>query len=74
MQKWTGTKQRDDLKRCPFCATKAVQQVRLADNTTNVQYRIGCGNPHCLVEPNTPPSAGLKDAEWMWQDRVAEPS
>lgn len=70
-QSWTGTKQRDDLKTCPFCNTRAVQQVRLADNTTSMQFRIGCGNSFCLVEPNTPPLAALKDAEWAWQDRPA---
>lgn len=69
-QKWTGTKQRDDLKTCPFCDTAAVQQVCLADNDTNMLWRIGCGNPFCLVEPNTPPNAGLRNAEHAWQDRV----
>jgi hypothetical protein len=69
---WTGTKQRDDLKNCPFCDTAAVQQVRLADNSTDMQWRIGCGNPFCLVEPNTPPFAALKDAEWAWQDRAEQ--
>ena len=67
--KWTGTRARRDLKTCPFCDTIPVQQVRLADNQTGTHYRIGCGNPFCLVEPNTPPSAALKDAEWKWQDR-----
>jgi hypothetical protein len=67
--KWTGTKQRDDLKTCPFCDTKAVQQVRLAESDTDMQFRIGCGNSFCLVGPNTPASAALKDAEWAWQDR-----
>jgi hypothetical protein len=70
-QKWTGTKQRDDLKRCPFCDTRAVQQVRLADNDTGMQWRIGCGNSFCLVEPNTPPYAALTNAEHAWQDRPA---
>jgi hypothetical protein len=67
---WTGTKQRSDLKTCPFCETAAVQQVRLADNQTNMQFRVGCGNSFCLVEPNTPPCAALPDAEWAWQDRA----
>jgi hypothetical protein len=70
---WTGTKQRDDLKACPFCGTKAVQQVRLADSDTDMQWRIGCGNVACLVEPNTPPYADLKGAEWAWQDRPSPP-
>jgi hypothetical protein len=71
-QKWTGTKQRNDLKRCPFCDTQAVQQVRLADSDTDMQFRIGCGNVCCFVCPNTPPFAALKDAEWAWQERVEE--
>lgn len=66
---WTGTTQRNDLKTCPWCDTKAVQQVRLAESNTDMQWRIGCGNPHCAVEPNTPPFAALKDAEWAWQTR-----
>jgi len=72
VNKWTGTKQRNDLKRCPFCQTSAVQQVRLADSDTNMQFRIGCGNSFCHVEPNTPPFASLPDAEWAWQDREQE--
>lgn len=68
--KWSGTKQRADLKRCPFCDTAAVQQVRLADSDTDMQFRIGCGNPFCFVEPNTPPNAGLRNAEAAWQDRA----
>ena len=71
-QKWTGTKQRNDLKRCPFCDTAAVQQVRLAESDTNMQYRIGCGNVFCFVEPNTPPHASLRGAECAWNER--EPS
>lgn len=71
-QDWTGTKQRDDLKTCPWCKTAAVQQVRLADNATNMHFRIGCGNSFCAVEPNTPPFATLTDAEWAWQDREDE--
>lgn len=67
--KWTGTRQRDDLKRCPWCNTKAVAQVRLANSETDMQFRIGCGNPFCAVEPNTPPYAALKDAEDAWQER-----
>lgn len=72
--KWTGTRQRDDLRTCPFCDTAAVQQVRLADNTTNVHYRIGCGNPFCSVEPNTPPSASLLSAEQAWNERAPQPT
>ena len=68
-QKWAGTKQRDDLKTCPFCDTPAVQQVGLADSDTGMQFRIGCGNPFCSVEPNTLPFAALKGAERAWQER-----
>jgi hypothetical protein len=67
---WAGTRQRNDLKTCPYCDTKAVEQVRLANNETDVQYRIGCGNSFCGVEPNTPPYAALKDAESAWQERA----
>lgn len=73
-QKWTGTKQRNDLKNCPWCQTQAVQQVRLADSDTDMQFRIGCGNSFCAVEPNTPSFAALADAEWAWQDREDEPT
>lgn len=69
-KKWTGTRQRDDLKTCPFCGTQAVQQVRIDD--PDVQYRIGCKNPFCSVELNTAPYAVLFDAEYMWQQRRAE--
>ncbi len=67
--KWTGTKQRDDLKGCPFCNTPAVQQVRLASSHTGMQFRVGCGNPFCLVVPNTPAYASLDGAEWAWGNR-----
>lgn len=67
---WTGTKQRNDLKTCPFCNSKAVQQVRLADSDTDMQFRIGCGNMFCFVEPNTPPSASLSNAEHDWEERT----
>jgi hypothetical protein len=70
---WVGTRQRNDLKTCPFCATKALQQVRLADSKTDTQYRIICGNAFCMVGPRTPPSAALKDAEWAWEDRPNDP-
>lgn len=69
MTNWTGTKQRDDLKPCPFCGTKAVQQVKLANSDTDVNYRIGCGNSFCNVEPNTPPHAALHNAEIAWESR-----
>lgn len=68
-QKWTGTRQRDDLLPCPFCGTASVQQVRLADSVTEMQYRIGCGNPFCAVEPNTPAHPDLRNAELAWQGR-----
>jgi hypothetical protein len=72
--KWAGTKQRDDLKTCPFCGTQAVQQVRLSGvGDTDMEWRVGCGNSFCTVEPNTPPSASLTNAEQAWQERDATP-
>jgi hypothetical protein len=69
-EKWAGTKQRDDLKTCPFCDTKAVQQVRLSDvSKTQMQFRIGCGNPCCFIYPTSQPFTVLRDAEWAWQER-----
>lgn len=73
MTKWTGTKQRDDLKPCPFCGTAAVQQVRMSDETdSQIGYRIGCGSSFCLVEPNTAPCTTLRGAEETWQERHPE--
>lgn len=68
---WTGTKQQSGLKRCPFCGTVAMSQVRLATNDTGMVWRVGCGNPFCGVEPNTPPHASLDDAEAAWNDRAS---
>jgi len=68
--KWTGTKQRDDLKTCPFCGTKAIQQCRLADNSTDMHWRILCGNPFCFAICNSGCNAVLKDAEGVWQERT----
>lgn len=69
---WTGTKQRNELKPCPWCGTRAVQQVRLADSETDMQFRIGCGNSFCEMEPNTQAYAALTNAEWAWQDRALD--
>lgn len=71
MGAWAKTTQRDDLKRCPFCDTRPVEQMRLADNTTSMHFRIACGNPACLVDVATPVHADKHDAEWAWQDRAS---
>lgn len=71
-EKWSGSRQRDDLKGCPFCGTAALQQVRLADNATNMQYRILCGNPFCHLECDTGPCASLHNAEERWEERAPE--
>ena len=68
---WTGTQTRHDLRKCPFCGTTAVQQVRLADSDTNVQYRVACGNPFCEAEPATPPRPALVSAECIWNERAS---
>jgi hypothetical protein len=68
-QGWAKTVQRDDLLPCPFCGTKAIEQMRLANNATNMVFRISCGNPFCSVDCATPLHAGKHDAEEAWQDR-----
>lgn len=68
--KWAGTQQRNDLRKCPFCGTAAVQQVRLAESDTDMQYRIACGNPFCEAEPATPPRPMLVAAECIWNERT----
>ncbi len=69
--KWTS-RQRDDLKTCPFCDTKALEQARVADVPAGTQWRIQCGNPFCLLECRTIVFAALKDAEGVWQERAPE--
>lgn len=68
-QKWAGTQQRNDLRPCPFCGTAAVQQCRLADSETDMQYRVACGNPFCEADPSTPPRPMLISAERIWNER-----
>lgn len=70
--KWGGTQQRDDLKPCPFCGTRAVSQGRLADNSTEQQWRIMCGNPFCTMQCMTHTCASFSDAVRNWESRVAE--
>jgi len=69
MTKWAGTRQRDDLKTCPFCGTKAIHQIRLADSDTDMQHRILCGNPFCYMEVRTPPCASEHYAVDLWEER-----
>ncbi len=70
MTTWAKTTQRNDLKTCPFCDTPPIEQIKLADSDTNMNYRIACGNPHCFVDVATPVFAALPNAEWAWQDRA----
>jgi hypothetical protein len=65
------TEQRDDLKSCPFCGTKAIQQVRITDNSTVTQWRIQCGNPFCETVCQTIVCTAKSDAERFWQQRVS---
>ena len=66
---WT-TQQRDDLKHCPFCGTKAIEQARMAENSdTATQWRIQCGNPFCSLTCQTTICAALSDAERFWEER-----
>lgn len=69
MSEWAKTIQRDDLKCCPFCGTRAIEQMRLANSDTDMQYRISCGNPFCAVECRTGVHAGKQNAEQAWQER-----
>ena len=66
---WT-TAQRNDLKSCPFCGTKAIEQGRTADSDTATQWRIQCGNPFCQVDCKTHIFASLSQAENAWQERA----
>lgn len=72
--KWGGTQQRDELFPCPFCGTNAISQGRLADNSTEQQWRIQCGNPFCTVKCITQTCASYDDAVKFWQDRAASSS
>ena len=67
------TIQRDDLKRCPFCGTSAIQKVINMgipeDTEAGKRYLIGCGNPFCNLDCRTKPAASLTYVEGIWQDR-----
>jgi hypothetical protein len=65
---WT-TAQRDDLRRCPFCGTQAIEQARTAENSTATQWRIQCGNPFCQMVCQTHIFAAKSQAESIWQER-----
>lgn len=65
---WT-TAQRDDLKPCPFCGTKAIEQGRTANSDTSTQWRIQCGNPFCDITCQSHVFAALSQAENAWQER-----
>jgi len=69
VSEWAYTKQRSELKRCPFCATSAIEQGKLADNSTDMHFRISCGNPFCTVDCATHVFASLDDATNAWQER-----
>ncbi len=72
MSEWAKTIQRNDLKRCPFCGTHAIEQMKLSlASETDMQFRINCGNPFCAVECRTPTMASKENAEHAWQDRTA---
>lgn len=62
-----STRQRDDLKGCPFCGTKAIEQaVPYASGTL---WRIMCGNPFCELDCATKPTNSLTQSEQVWEDR-----
>ena len=63
------TSQRGDLKPCPFCGTKAIEQARMANNSTATQWRIQCGNPFCEITCQTKLFAARSQAEKAWQER-----
>lgn len=72
--KWSAV-QRDDLKTCPFCGTKAIEQARLSSvSSTATQWQIQCGNPFCDVVCRTQVFASRSQAEGVWQSRDGDPS
>lgn len=68
MPPWT-TQQRDDLKPCPFCGTRAIEQGRMSESATATQWRIQCGNPFCQMVCQTQIFAARENAERVWEDR-----
>lgn len=67
--KWTSV-QREDLKRCPFCSTIAIEQGRTAENSTATQWRIQCGNPFCDADCKTHIFASVSAAVNAWESRI----
>jgi hypothetical protein len=68
MSMW-ATSQRNDLKPCPFCGTKAIEQGRIAESDTATQWRIQCGNPFCECDCKTHIFAAKCQAEEAWELR-----
>jgi hypothetical protein len=68
MGKYASTVARRDLKRCPFCGTIAVLQMRLCEHLP-AQHRITCGNPFCRVDCATWEHASAQGAVDAWQNR-----
>lgn len=68
MTDWKTIVQRDDLKTCPFCNTRAIQQL----NAAKTLHRISCGNPFCEMDCRTQPFAELAAAEAAWQERLGD--
>jgi hypothetical protein len=68
MTDWKTLMQRDDLKACPFCNTRAIQQI----NAAKIQHRISCGNPFCELDCRTQPFADVDSAVAAWQERAAD--
>jgi len=68
MASWT-TRQRSDLKPCPFCGTAAIEQGKMAESDTATHWRIQCGNPFCEMECRTNIQASISSAERIWQER-----
>ena len=69
LMKDATTKQRDDLKRCPFCGTNAIEKGITSDSPIGVRWQIMCGNPFCTVKCSTIVSASISQAEKAWQER-----
>ena len=63
---WKTIHQRDDLKGCPFCGTRAIEQ-----RSNYGLVRINCGNPFCMCRCTSGHVADLQQAEEMWQERHA---
>lgn len=66
---WTS-RQRNDLKPCPFCGSQAMERARLYDNATATIWVIQCSNPFCMLICKTTECASLTNAEDLWQERT----